>query len=229
MCYQHSLNRCYGYKHWTLEEKPRCFYVGKGTLGRADSHGSRNHKWHAIVKRFGFRVEVCIGPITNEAACDWEIANIALAETFSACHDHHTDDIGCNFTIGGDGVVGRKQSCAERELRSKRMKQRFAENPNAHTIASEALKRRWQNRTFRTKWQNRAQQRAIVRASAKANEHAEKQRLIQDEVTQYAAQYAAGSSIRNIARMHNVSVNRVLSRLRLGNVVMRKRRGTMRC
>jgi hypothetical protein len=23
-------NRFYGYKHWTLEEIPRCFYVGKG-------------------------------------------------------------------------------------------------------------------------------------------------------------------------------------------------------
>jgi hypothetical protein len=60
--------RCYGYKHWTLEERPRCFYVGKGVTGRAESNRSRNHKWHAIVKRFGIRVEICIGPVADDGA-----------------------------------------------------------------------------------------------------------------------------------------------------------------
>lgn len=97
------MSKLYGYKHWTLEDVPRCFYVGKGVLSREKSKRSRNHKWHAIVKRFGLRVEVCIGPVTNDEACAWEVENIASMGTFSTCHDHDGFDIGCNFTRGGDG------------------------------------------------------------------------------------------------------------------------------
>lgn len=38
------MSEFYGYKHWTLEEFPRCFYVGKGIASRAYSKRSRNHK-----------------------------------------------------------------------------------------------------------------------------------------------------------------------------------------
>lgn len=111
--------RFFGYKHYTLEEKPRCFYVGKGLKGRANSQRSRNHKWHAIVKCYGFRVEICFGPVTNEEACKWEIENIALEKTFNICHDHKKldSDIGCNFTRGGDGW--RAGNIASEETRKK--------------------------------------------------------------------------------------------------------------
>lgn len=98
--------RFYGYKHWTLEETSRCFNVGKGLKGRADSD-RRNHKWHAIVKRYGLRVEICYGPVTNEEACTWEIDNILKEGTFTINHSHDDPiDIGCNFTKGGEGVSG---------------------------------------------------------------------------------------------------------------------------
>lgn len=100
------MSKFYGYMHWTLEEFPRCFYVGKGVLRRAHSNRSRNHKWHAVVKRFGLRVEVCVGPMTNEEACAWEIKQIARWGTFSTDHSHDSDNIGCNFTHGGDGSSG---------------------------------------------------------------------------------------------------------------------------
>jgi hypothetical protein len=74
--------RFFGYKHWTLEDSPRCFYVGKGISARPRKRSSRNHKWHAIVKRFGLRVEVCIGSVTNDEACAWEVDNIASMGTF---------------------------------------------------------------------------------------------------------------------------------------------------
>ena len=87
---------------------PRCFYVGKGLQKRPSSAKNRNHKWHAIVKRFGLRVEVCIGPVTHEEACAWEIENIALMGSFSTNHSHNDPvDVGCNFTKGGEGTVGR--------------------------------------------------------------------------------------------------------------------------
>lgn len=97
------MTKFFGYKHWTLEDPSRCFYVGKGVLGREKSKRSRNHKWHAIVRRFGLRIEVCIGLVTNDEVCAWEIEQIALMGTFSMCHDHDSLDIGCNFTRGGDG------------------------------------------------------------------------------------------------------------------------------
>lgn len=99
-------NRFYGYKHWTLEEIPRCFYVGKGTKERPNG-GRRNHKWYAIVKRLGLRVEVCIGPISEEKAFQWETFNIVEEDTYTKNHHHNDDmDIGCNFTYGGEGTSG---------------------------------------------------------------------------------------------------------------------------
>lgn len=101
--------RFYGYKHWTLEEVPRQLNVGKGLKSRAEST-SRNHKWHAIVKRYGLRVEICIGPVTNEEACAWEIATIAETDAFTTNHSHDDPtDIRCNFTRGGDGLIGYVQ------------------------------------------------------------------------------------------------------------------------
>ncbi len=113
----------YGYKHWTLEEVSRCFYVGKG--GKYRPHCQRrSHKWHAVVKRFGLRVEVCVGPVTNEEACAWEVEQIAQMKTFSTCFKHDTDDIGCNFTLGGEGATGRVHSEeAKRKIREARAKQ----------------------------------------------------------------------------------------------------------
>lgn len=110
--------RFYGYKHWTLEDSPRCFNVGKGVISRP-SNKRRNHKWHAIVKRFGLRVEVCTGPVTNEEACVWEINNIDKEGTFSTCHEHDNfDDISCNFTRGGGGSVGYHLSDAQKAKQS---------------------------------------------------------------------------------------------------------------
>lgn len=101
----------FGYKHWTLEETPRCFYVGKGLARRPRSRHQRNHKWHAVVKSLGLRVEVCTGPLTNDEACAWEVANILSEGTFSESHSHHDiSDIGCNFTRGGEGAEGYKHT-----------------------------------------------------------------------------------------------------------------------
>lgn len=95
------------YRHWTLEPNPRCFNVGKGLGNRPYSNRSRNHKWHAIVKRYGLRVEVCSSFDDNDLACQAEIALINEMKTFSECHDHdNPDDIGCNFTRGGEGAPG---------------------------------------------------------------------------------------------------------------------------
>ena len=98
-----------GYKHWTTEDVPRCFYVGKGKSARPFARIGRNHKWHAIVKRYGLRVEICTESVEHFAACAWEIENIKLMKTFSTNHSHDDlNDIGCNLTHGGEGAAGRQ-------------------------------------------------------------------------------------------------------------------------
>jgi hypothetical protein len=37
----------------------------------------------------------------------WEIEEIFNEKTYSTCYHHNTLDIGCNFTLGGDGVTGK--------------------------------------------------------------------------------------------------------------------------
>jgi hypothetical protein len=112
--------RFYGYKHWTLEDVPRCFNVGKGVKKRPYSHNDRSHKWHHTVKRLGLRVEECIGPMVEDEAFAWERANIKLMGTRSNNHTHNNDDdIGCNFTDGGEGVSGHRHSDKTRAKMSK--------------------------------------------------------------------------------------------------------------
>lgn len=132
--------RFYGYKHWTLEEVSRCFNVGKGLSSRSTETRSRNHKWHAIVKRLGLRVEVCFGPVTNDEARVWEITNIELTGTFSTNHHHNDDtDIGCNFTRGGEGNEGWVPTKETRENIS-RMKKIGFNRPGAIQRNSESQK-----------------------------------------------------------------------------------------
>jgi len=138
--------RFYGYKHWTLEEVPRCFYVGRGVDKRPHNTRDRNHKWKSVVKRFQMRVEVCVGPITVENANTWEIKNIEFEGTFTTNHSHVDDlDIGCNFTRGGDGSCGtiiteetrEKMRVATKEAWThpkRRLKQTLANLGRKHTI-----------------------------------------------------------------------------------------------
>lgn len=130
-----SDDRFFGYKHWTLEAFPRCFYVGKG-LKRRITRKDRNHKWHAIVKRYGLRIEICVGPISNKDVCCWEIEWIAKENTYSNNHSHvDSNDIGCNLTKGGEGTVGYKHSTAYKEAA------RARELGKAKNFSQEALQR----------------------------------------------------------------------------------------
>ena len=101
----------YGYKHWTLEEPPRCFYVGKGLRNRPGSRCKRSTKWKAVVKRFGLRIEICLGPVSDNEAIAWEIATIAKENTFTTSYSTlGGTDVKCNFTHGGDGAAGYKHT-----------------------------------------------------------------------------------------------------------------------
>lgn len=55
--------------------------------------------------------------VTNAEACAWEIEWIAREKTYrfgQEHHQHNTDDIGCNFTPGGDGALGHTKTLQSR-------------------------------------------------------------------------------------------------------------------
>ena len=130
-----------GYKHWTLEEISRCFNVGKGLTRRPFSRKNRNHKWHAIVKRYGLRVEICVESLTNFDACAWEIEQIAAMGTFSTNHSHDDpNDIGCNFTKGGDGGPGHRWTDESRAKQSASHRGKAPWNKGKHLSSEQKLK-----------------------------------------------------------------------------------------
>jgi len=113
----------YGYKHWTLENISRCFYVGIGNKTRPYSKGkSRSRKWRFITKTLGLKVEICIGPVSKEEICEWEKENILIEKTFTLNQTHDLSDINCNFTSGGDGggFIGHAHTTESKQKMSKK-------------------------------------------------------------------------------------------------------------
>ena len=113
-----TLQRFYGYRHWTKEAQPRCFYVGEGVKNRPYSH-ERNHKWRNVVKNYCYTVEVCVGPMTKEESLAWEVAMIEEMGTFTTNHTHDdSTQISCNFDKGGRGCAGHIVSPESRKKMS---------------------------------------------------------------------------------------------------------------
>ena len=161
--------------HWTLEEVPRCFYVGKGVLSRAYSRRSRNHKWHAIINRYGLRVEIYVGPVTNEEACKWEIKQIARWGTFSDNHSHADPiAIGCNFTRGGDGSTGCSPSL---ETRLK-MSESHVGNDGGRTSLTGRPKSEAHKQAIRSALRGNAR----VSAALKGNQRTKGRKIPEDEI-----------------------------------------------
>jgi len=64
--------------------------------------------------------------VSNEEVCAWETRNIELMGTFSTNHSHDDiNDIGCNFTKGGEGTPGRIVTIETRAKISARLKGRL--------------------------------------------------------------------------------------------------------
>lgn len=131
--------RFYGYKHWTLEDIPRCFYVGKGVESRPFQIRNRNKKHNNVMKKHGRRVEVCIGPVTHEAAVKWEVEHVAIEKTY---HFDDIEGIGCNFTKGGDGSFGWRASEEIRQKMSESAKRRGPTNKGFKFSKESRLKMR---------------------------------------------------------------------------------------
>lgn len=92
------------YIDWTLESTPRPFYVGKGTSHRVQLI-QRNRKHTNVAAKYGHRREVVLMTSVEQIAIEHEVSLICELKTY-----HELCDIGCNFTLGGEGISGYKHS-----------------------------------------------------------------------------------------------------------------------
>ncbi len=130
---------CFVYLDWTLEDIPRCFYVGKGNEARVKKR-DRNDLWKRVAAKYGWRREKVLSTLDSVFACDQEVEWIAKMNTY---HYDRNDGWGCNFTKGGDGGgahLGHKHSEATKEF----LRQKSLGNKNCvgHKATPETLAKR---------------------------------------------------------------------------------------
>ena len=101
----------YTYVDWTLENPSRPFYVGKGTADRVSLLQRRNPRHTAIRKAHGIRREVVLQTMDEREAMLRERELILELKT----RGDVDGEWGANFTIGGEGVVGRKHDDATKQ------------------------------------------------------------------------------------------------------------------
>lgn len=116
------MTRFYVYEHWRLD-KDECFYVGKGTRGRAYSRKGRNTHWRNIVAKlertgFAYEVKIVVSDLSEDEAFQIEKERISFWKDLV--------DLS-NKTEGGEGTVGYKFSEEQLlRLRPKRLNNKNA-------------------------------------------------------------------------------------------------------
>lgn len=100
----------YVYEHWRLD-KDECFYVGKGSAGRAYSRSQRNTHWKNIVKKlenngFAYEVRIVSCNLSEKEAFELEQQRITFWKNIV--------DLS-NQTDGGEGFSGGAHSEKSKE------------------------------------------------------------------------------------------------------------------
>ena len=109
----------YVYIDWTIENPPRPFYVGKGNINRT-RRLKRNVLHERISKKYGIKREIIFESDKEELCLLKEIETISLLKTF--VNDENYNQIGCNFTVGGEGTTGHKYSEESKKVLSESRK-----------------------------------------------------------------------------------------------------------
>lgn len=105
----------YVYLDWTLEDVPRCFYVGKGDDKRVRKR-DRNEFWKRVAAKYGWRREIVLATKDPKFVENKEREWIVQMGTY---HYDRSDGWGCNFTRGGDiggAHFGHPHSEATKEI-----------------------------------------------------------------------------------------------------------------
>lgn len=93
------MNDFYVYRHLKADSKV-VFYVGKGCKGRAYNFKFRSDYHKRIVKKHGCIVEIVHSGLSQEESFSKEIELISYYKSIGQCE--------ANFTMGGEGCLGRK-------------------------------------------------------------------------------------------------------------------------
>lgn len=128
----------YVYEDWTIEDVPRCFYVGKGNLNRL-RQSQRNVHHERIAAKYGLDRRIVFNSNNNEECLQREIDLIAERHTY--VRDPVYNGVGCNYTLGGEGVTGYERSEELRRHHSEVMKGHTT-SPETRMKLSMALKGR---------------------------------------------------------------------------------------
>lgn len=90
------------YIDWTCEVVPRPFYVGKGTASRVSDVFRRNRKHQSVRSKYGIRREVFLG--TRDESYALEVEKQLISELSLYVYGSTHNGIGCNMTLGGEGL-----------------------------------------------------------------------------------------------------------------------------
>lgn len=93
------------YEDWTLEDTPRCFYVGKGDDDRLAKLKRQNKRHSDVTQTLGQRRVVVFSTFNENEALDRE--RTLIQERHVHPRDPEYNGIGCNRTLGGQGNSGR--------------------------------------------------------------------------------------------------------------------------
>ena len=104
------------YADWTIEDVPRPFYVGKGSLERTQKL-KRNNFHRKIMIHFGIDRRCVLATQDEMFAFETEMRLIEEHQTLFG-----RTEIGANFTVGGDGPSGRIVSLETRRKLSESKK-----------------------------------------------------------------------------------------------------------
>ena len=104
------MNDFYIYAHYKPDDDTP-FYIGKGRRKRAYQKYGRSLWWHRIVNKYGCKIEILYGGLTELSAFDLETSLIC-------CYGRH--DLGegqlINHTDGGEGPTGYRHSTKTKNL-----------------------------------------------------------------------------------------------------------------
>lgn len=178
------MNVFFVYLDWTLEIKPRVYYVGKGKVKRTQVR-ERNSDWKAIADQYGWRREVILATQDEAYAYEMEKELVARYNTFFGW--------GANLNGGGPGQRSGWKHTKETRVRigassgmrtptaRERQRRRFVEN---NPMCKPEV-------VSKFKGENHPQKRPEVRA-LRSGENSPHSRTNWNDVNQIRSLYATG-------------------------------------
>lgn len=154
------------YVDWTTESEPRPFYVGQGNDDRV-RYIPRNMKHGNVAAKHGLARQIVASSDDHESIKALEVQLIAEHHTF--VDDPQFNGIGCNYTLGGDGVSTHSSEALEKIRQARSVQPRLTHTDKAKQRISNARKgmkfsdeHRARLREARAKWKPSAEHRAKI-------------------------------------------------------------------